>query len=107
MNEQSPVNFFTINGNKGNVPGYNMFDNSTGQITSNNMMEQNIAPSVKSQSLTDELEQQGIKVSSPMAQESKQAFVDSLTTEQYNKMLQYKDAGYTFEASKAMLEQTM
>jgi len=69
-----------------------MFDNSTGQITSNNMMEQNIAPSVKTQDLTNELEKQGIKVSTPMAQENKQAFVDSLTKEQYSKMLQYKDA---------------
>lgn len=56
------------------------------------MVEQDIAPSVKSANLDEELRKEGLKIESPMTQESKQTYVDSLTQEQYQKMLQYKDA---------------
>lgn len=54
--------------------------------------------------LDNQLREQGLQIDKKMSQIDKQNFVDGLTTENYNKMLQYRDAGYSFEASKALLE---
>lgn len=56
------------------------------------MMEQNIAPSVKTADLDEQLRTEGLKIESPMTQEAKQSYVDSLSEEQYGKMLNYKNA---------------
>lgn len=103
MATQSPVNFFTINANKNSAQWYNAF-NDTQTGVQNNMMEQNIAPSVKTADLDEQLRSEGLKIESPMAQEAKQSYVDSLSEEQYGKMLWYKNAWYSFEASKALLK---
>ena len=103
MATQSPVNFFTLNANKNSVPWYNAF-NDTQSGVQNNMMEQNIAPSVKTADLDEQLRTEGLKIESPMTQEAKQSYVDSLSEEQYGKMLNYKNAWYSFEASKALLK---
>lgn len=59
------------------------------------------------ENLDNQLRQQGLQIDNEMSQIEKQNYVDGLTTESYNKMLQYRNAGYSFEASKALLEQSM
>ena len=107
MNEgQAPVNFFTINGWGYTPDNYNIYSAVEPRPTSN-MIQQNINPGVKTQHLDLQLQQEWLKIDKQMTQESKQAFVDWLTDTQYQKMLEFKNAGYSFEASKSLLEQTM
>ena len=108
MNEgQAPVNFFTINWGNNTPDDYNMFNDSTGATTTENTIQQNINPGIKSESLDSQLKQTWMQIDNQMSQESKQAFVDSLSQSKYERMLEFKNAWYSFEASKSLLEQTM
>lgn len=108
MNEgQAPVNFFTINWGNNTPDDYNMFNDSTGATTTENTIQQNINPGIKSESLDSQLKETWMQIDNQMSQESKQAFVDSLSQSQYERMLEFKNAWYSFEASKSLLEQTM
>ena len=45
-----------------------------------------------------------VKVANPMSDTEKTSYINSLTDDQYRQMKKYKDEGYSFEASRTLLE---
>lgn len=92
------VNFFDIN-NKKKKSDYNILSGTTPDSMSINTNKY-----TKDMAKIDkELTAEGLKIEK-LTDEQKWNYVNSLTDQEYNRLSQYRDAGYSFGSAKALVD---
>lgn len=92
------ISIFNLSGNKKDQetqrPKYNIQPYRPGETT-NPYLNKNKNYSLQTNKLDEELTKEGVKIER-LSDKEKWKYVNSLTDTEYNRLTQYRDAGYSF-----------
>ena len=103
MDGQSSINFFDINNKKRNQGTQWMFSGSSTSGITNNTPSYTNKYTKEMEKLDQELTAEGLQIER-LSDQQKRDYVNSLSESDYQRLSQYRDAGYSFGSAKALLE---
>lgn len=104
MDGQTPINIFTINNKRREEQEKKQQFNITGgSSTGPTVYPSSNTYTKKMEELDKQLEAEGLKIER-LSDKEKLNYVNSLSSSEYERMLQYRDAGYSFGSAKALVD---